>query len=90
MNTWPGGRRHAMTQREHEAWNARTYPGTRQLCVRCGEPTGRCEEDSLYADEGGEIGPLCEECFHALNNKEEVESSPNWVDEALPPERGGR
>ena len=62
MNTWPGGQRHAMTQSEHEAWNARNFPGTRQLCEQCGEPTGRCEDDSLYANDDGEIGPLCEEC----------------------------
>ena len=52
-----------MSQSEHEAWNARHYPGTRQLCAQCGEPTGRCEEDSLYADDDGETGPLCEECW---------------------------
>lgn len=67
MNTWPGGQRHAMTQSEHESWNARVFPGTRQLCEECGEPTGRCEDDSLYADEDGEIGPLCEECWHTAN-----------------------
>lgn len=63
MNTWPGGKRHAMLQSEHAAWNAKHFPGTRQLCEICGEPTGKCEEDSLYADEEGEIGPLCERYF---------------------------
>ena len=62
MNTWPGGRRHAMTQCEHESWNAANYPGTRQLCSECGEPTGNCEEDAIYLDDG--TGPLCEECYH--------------------------
>lgn len=62
-NTWPGGSRHAMTQTEHETWNGKTFPGTRQLCTECGEPTGRCEDDSLYADEDGEVGPICEECW---------------------------
>ena len=63
-NTWPGGYRHAMHQHEHEQWNASNYPGTRQLCTRCEAPTGRCEEDMLYADddEYGEF-PLCEECY---------------------------
>lgn len=59
-NTWPGGHRHAMTQAEHEAWNATHYPGTRQMCVECGEPTGQCEEDSLDVGDG----PLCRECYH--------------------------
>ncbi len=49
------------------------YPGTRQLCVTCDEPTGRCEDDSIYADEDGEVGPLCEACFHALEPAEEAE-----------------
>jgi hypothetical protein len=62
MNTWPGGRRHAMHQLEHERWNASHYPGTRQLCLECGEPTGRCEDDSIYLIDG--TGPLCEECWH--------------------------
>lgn len=62
MNTWPGGRRHAMTQGEHARWNARNYPGTQQLCGQCGEPTGRCEEDSLYADGDGGTRFLCERC----------------------------
>lgn len=60
MNTWPKGRRHAMYPDEHEAWNARNYPGTRQLCVDCDQPTGRCEEDSMYV---GDRGPLCEDCY---------------------------
>lgn len=50
INTWPGG---------YEAWNARNYPGTRQLCDYCGEPTGRCEEDAIYV---GDDGPLCFDC----------------------------
>ena len=64
MNTWPGGYRHAMTQSEHEAWNAGNHPGTRQMCVDCDSPTGRCEDDSLFADDDHEIGPLCETCWN--------------------------
>lgn len=60
-NTWPGGRRHAMTQSQHEEWNASNYPGTLQLCEHCDEPTGRCEDDSLYLDDG--TGPLCWDCY---------------------------
>jgi len=43
-----------------EAWRAW---GSEQLCTRCEAPTGRCEEDALYADndEDGAF-PLCEEC----------------------------
>ena len=60
MNTWPGGRRHAMDQSAHESWNAGNYPGTRQMCAQCDTPTGRCEEDTLYRED---LGPLCEECY---------------------------
>lgn len=63
-NTWPGGKRQAIDQTEHEKWNASNYPGTRQLCTECEEPTGRCEEDSLYADQDNALGPLCEACWH--------------------------
>ena len=59
-NTWPDGKRRALDQDEHRAWNSRNYPGTRQLCTLCEEPTGRCEEDEMYV---GDIGPLCEECY---------------------------
>lgn len=58
-NTWPGGKRHAMHQSEHEAWNVSHYPGTRQLCSNCDSPTGRCEEDTIFDDDGN---PICEEC----------------------------
>lgn len=68
MNTWPGGEKRAMTQSEHEAWNAENYPGTRQLCSECEQPTGRCEDDSIYVDD---VGPLCEACWRALADKEE-------------------
>ena len=61
MNTWPGGKRKAISQSEHEQWNAQHYPGTRQLCTECNTPTGRCEDDSIYNDDGE--GPLCEECW---------------------------
>jgi hypothetical protein len=60
MNTWPGGKRHAMDQSAHEQWNARHYPGTRQLCAVCNEPTGRCEDDSLFVEDDG---PFCEQCW---------------------------
>lgn len=66
MNTWPGGKRHAMSQSDHVKWNSSHYPGTGQLCLFCGEPTERCEEDSIYADDNGEIGPLCLECYHSF------------------------
>ena len=59
-NTWPGGHRHAMSQAEHEAWNAREYPGTLQLCSQCGQPTGRCEEDEILSTDGL---PLCKACY---------------------------
>ena len=48
-----------MNQSEHEAHNAKHYPGTRQMCVECDEPTGRCEDDTLWKD--GE--PVCVTCY---------------------------
>ena len=60
-NTWPGRYRHALSQDEHFAWNAQNYPGTRQLCIKCEEPTGRCEDDSIYVNNGD--GPLCINCL---------------------------
>lgn len=60
VNSWPGGTRRAILPSEHMAWNASHYPGTRQLCCCCGEPTGRCEDDSLFAEDGN--GPCCDEC----------------------------
>ena len=56
----------ARSQSEHEAINRREYPGTRQLCERCGDPTERCEEDSIYTDSGE--GPLCVGCYDTANN----------------------
>ena len=61
MNTWPSGRRHAMSQSEHNEWNAMHYPGTRQMCTVCDQPTERCEEDTLYVDDPNEA--LCKECY---------------------------
>ncbi len=70
MNTWPNGQRRALSQTEHEVWNGSNYPGTRQLCDECDAPTGRCEDDSLYADDC-ERGPLCEECWNNANSESE-------------------
>jgi len=58
--SWPGGYRHAISQREHVKWNAEHYPGTRQLCSKCEEPTGKCEDDAIFSDEGE---PICEDCY---------------------------
>lgn len=68
MNTWPKGYRHAISQTEHEEWNRRNYPGTRQLCAICDRPTGRCEDDSIFVNDEG---PLCENCYHEIKEKEE-------------------
>ena len=53
----------ALDQDTHAAINAVHHPGTRQLCIRCDEPTGRCEEDEIYV---GDRGPLCEACCDEL------------------------
>lgn len=49
------------TQAEHDRINAREYPGTRQLCTECDEPTERCEDDQLFTEDGR--GPLCVACY---------------------------
>jgi hypothetical protein len=54
----------ALDQDTHRRINLSEYPGTRQLCFECEEPTGRCEEDTLKIDG---YGPLCEECFAVAN-----------------------
>lgn len=71
VNTWPDGKRRALYPDEHERWNASNYPGTRQLCSNCDQPTGRCEEDSMYIEDAG---PLCEECFHSMEAAMSVEA----------------
>jgi len=58
-NTWPDGKRHAMYMDEHEKWNAMNYPGTRQICCKCDEPTGYCDEDGTFDDDGK---PYCTPC----------------------------
>ena len=35
----------------------------RELCIVCGEPTGKCGDDSLFEDG---YGPLCEDCHESL------------------------
>ena len=74
-NTWPEGRRRAMLQSEHDAWNANRYPGTRQLCSICGEPTGRCEGDSLFIndnDDEDDGDPVCVGCWKEARDGELV------------------
>ena len=53
------------SQMEHERINAKEYPGTRQICSRCGSPTERCEKDAIYTDDGE--GPLCPYCYHGTD-----------------------
>jgi hypothetical protein len=59
MNTWTNMQRRAMTQSEHEEWNSTNYPGTLEICVKCNEPTGNCEEDNILDDDGE---PHCHDC----------------------------
>lgn len=56
-----------LSQLLHEQINARHYPGTRQLCSQCDEPTGRCEDDSLFVEDSG---PLCESCWRQRETPE--------------------
>lgn len=58
MIEWQKGR--AYDQATHEQINSQEYPGTRQLCCYCDNPTGRCEEDAIYV---ASEGPMCEICY---------------------------
>ena len=51
----------SINQSEHERINAREYPGTRQICEICDEPTGNCEDDSITCGVCGRI--ICENCL---------------------------
>ena len=68
MNTWPGGSRHSMDQLEHEEWNENNYPGTKQICCKCDEPTTFCEEEGYYDDDGE---PYCFECATKFGLRED-------------------
>ena len=59
----------ARTPSEHEAINAREWPGTRQICEICGDATERCEEDAIYIDD---LGPLCPDCYHGVTGGKEA------------------
>ena len=41
---------------------SRPVNGLVQRCVDCNASTGRCEDDSIFTEEGH--GPLCYECWH--------------------------
>lgn len=60
MSNWWDGK--ALDQSTHERINAEHYPGTRELCCECDEPTGKAGagEDSLFTEDGG---PYCEDCW---------------------------
>ena len=60
----------ALLPHEHNAINVREYPGTRQMCVVCDTPTGRCEEDAWHDDiDDGEGGPYCERCGNFIDGR---------------------
>ena len=42
---------------------------TEQICKNCESQTGRGEDDSLYADDDREIGPLCVDCWEEYSTK---------------------
>ncbi len=59
----------ARTQKEHDRINATEYPGTRQMCVDCDTPTGRCEDDAIWTNLAH--GPLSEECWDKYRDLDE-------------------
>ncbi len=55
----------------------RPHNSTRQLCVECDDPTGRCEDDTLEIElesfHWGRIctawhGPLCPACYEEMTD----------------------
>jgi len=61
---WWKGKAH--DQCTHARINASNYPGTRQLCCECDQPTERCEDDSIFV---GDTGPLCADCGNMLDQQ---------------------
>lgn len=59
----------SMTQSEHEKHNAGHYPGTRQICAFCDDPTGRCEDDDIDDSQpAGDGGPAYPQPLTELDN----------------------
>lgn len=48
----------------NDYWRDRERMGRliNRVCSECDAPTGRCEDDFLFIDDG----PLCEECYDTL------------------------
>ena len=61
------------SQYEHNAINAREYPGTRELCVVCDTPTGHAGrgDGSLYCGGCGR-GPFCDACYEGHAREERL------------------
>jgi CTP-dependent riboflavin kinase len=55
------------TQSQHRKINSRHYPGTRQICVNCDEPTERCEDDGIWSEDLD--GWICPECSSELEEE---------------------
>lgn len=53
----------ALDQDTHRSINSSNYPGTRQLCIVCDDPTGRCEDDAIEYEGHS---PLCENCYERM------------------------
>jgi len=49
-----------LDQSQHRAINAHYWPGTREICAECGEPTGSGGGDESRYNEDGE--PVCGDC----------------------------
>ena len=60
----------ALSQSDHERINSLGFPGTRELCCECDEPTGNAGagDGSLFTDDGE--GPFCGPC-HDEREKEQ-------------------
>ena len=76
---WWKGR--AWGQDTHARINVSNFPGSRQLCSECGDPTGRCEDDTI----DGRDGPICEACREEGYGLPDDDYEPTEIEQGLIP-----
>ena len=77
----------SINQDEHVKINEREYPGTRQLCELCDEPTGRCEDDSIICEYCEKV--ICEDCLACSGSLEKTVCINCYQGEKINEENGG-
>jgi len=66
-------------QSQHNIINSKEYPGTRQICINCDEPTGRCEDDGIWSEKLD--GWICPDCACGSNTRNSIEELREIYDE---------